>query len=254
MITDEAGLINQTLDEADRQRGYTIVWVGDMKSGSVNLSLLATFEIDGWTIVRRISDSMVMDPGDRPSEGFDPIPMIIIAVVVILLIIVVLGSFVERTSYAMQTILFRGGSLRDEDVLSTIQAKPGINWGGLLRTTGVGRRAAIASVLSLESGGYIYEQPIGTLVRFYPMMGSFKDRPLSLSRFQWQIAKAMISSPRGMDENDISSSTGIPPARVRKECNLMELKGAITIIRRPTLDVYRLSGNQRENLQRRIKE
>jgi hypothetical protein len=253
-ITDESGLINQTLYPADQQRGYTLVKVGDMGSGSVNLTLQATFEIGGRTKDWRISDSMVLDPGDRPSGGFDPVPLIIVAVVVILLIVVVLGSLVERTSYAMQTILFKGGSPKDEEVLSAIQAKPGIDWSGLIRTTGVGRRAAIASVLSLESGGYIYEQPIGTGVRFYPMMGSFKDRPLSLSRNQWQVAKAMLSSTRGMDENDISSATGIPPARVRKECNLMELKGAITIIRRPTLDVYRLSGNQRETLKKRIRE
>jgi hypothetical protein len=235
--------------ERDLSRGYAVVPVGDDVE-QVDITMVVVFEIEGGGAERDISLSRTFDPGRKPSDDTSAVPVIIAVVVVILLVIVALGALVERTSYPLQVLLLRGGSPKEEEVLTAIQTRPGITWNELLRTTRIGRREAASTMESLEDGGFIYEQPMGLRVHFYPMMGSFKDRPLSLTRNQGQIAKALLASSRGMDENDISAATGIPPARVRKDCSLMELKGALTVIRRPTLDVYRLSHSQREKLKR----
>lgn len=220
------------------------------KQGMLNISLEASFYLEGG-VVRTLITRANMYPGNPPERRTSAIYLILTLVLFVFMIC--LGAsllIIERTSLALQAAFIKGGKASEDDMLPIIQDRPGITWRQLQSAIPLTRKDALATLESLESGGYVYEIIDGPRIRLYPMMGSFKDRPLVLNRYQGMIARALLASYRGMDEEDISKATGMDTGRIRKECQLMQLKGAISIKRRRTLDVYSLNVHQREMLKR----
>ncbi|MDG6225909.1 MAG: FG-GAP-like repeat-containing protein [Candidatus Thermoplasmatota archaeon] len=218
--------------------------------GRLNLSIEVSFYLEGG-FVRNVVSRAELDPGDPPERRTGAIFLIL--TLTMMMILIGLGASllkIERTSLALQAAFIKDGKASEDDMLPIIQDRPGITWRQLQSVIPLDRKDALATLESLESGGHVYEITDGFHIRLYPMMGSFKDRPLVLNRYQGMIARALLASSRGMDEEDISKATGIDTVRIRKECQLMQLKGAISIKRRRTLDVYSLNVHQREMLKR----
>ena len=167
------------------------------------------------------------EPEVNGSDGPDFPWWIVIVVVVGLLIALGISLLViENTSYAIQMAVFRGGTIDQESVISLVQDRPGINFRELRKVLGYGRRDLVSTLVHLERAGIVRPIPDGTKVRFYPTVGSFVEGPLTLSKQQERIVRALLDVPK-MSHRELSDATGIPGGRIGKEATLLELKGVL---------------------------
>lgn len=176
--------------------------------------------------------------------------------IIFLLLILIIGSlisllFIERTSLAIQMVLQRGGEVKREEIISTIQDEPGISLTDLRRNSGVSMKDITVTIVDLEKEGMVRSVNDGIKVRFWPMMGSFVDGPLVLNRNQKSIAEVLIDGRR-ITLQEMVDETGIPSRKLDKEISMMDLKGIVSSRVYDDKMVYYMNSRQRSRVKRSL--
>ncbi len=189
---------------------------------------------------------------DRIEEANGISPMLLSLIILILIIMiafVILSLFLERTSFPIQSALFKGGNVKEEQVLAIIQDRPGIGFRELSGEKGISRKDLIATIDHLERKGMARAVIDGHMVRFLPMMGAFVEGPLALNRYQERILNIILKGGR-LTINEISEASGYSMRKVEREMKMLELKGSLTIKNTENGPQYYLNRRQRMRVQR----
>ncbi|MGA1792521.1 MAG: putative Ig domain-containing protein [Thermoplasmatota archaeon] len=200
-------------------------------SGLVNLTVIVRFEhLDGSSRVISNSVQIEIPPIDRDGDGnagsFPWWLIIILFLILSLTLIAMALTMVEKTSYAAQMAIFRGGTIDEEPVLSLVHERPGIHFKELLEYSNFSRRDLVSTLVHLERTGTVRPIPDGTLVRFYPTVGSFVDGPLVLNKQQERIAVSLLDVVK-LSHQELSDATGISKKKLERETSLISLKGIL---------------------------
>jgi predicted transcriptional regulator len=177
--------------------------------------------------------------------------LIMVFFTILIVIILILSLFIERTSFPLQLALFRGGEVREEEVLSRIQDNPGIGFADLLRSSGVPRGDLIATIDHLEKKGMARAVVDGLGVKFLPMMGAFVDGPLALNRYQRKILDILYKAGK-LKASEISEASGYSRKKVDRELRMLELKGSVSGKSTSEGKEYQLTGKQKIRMRRPI--
>ncbi|MBN1389345.1 MAG: hypothetical protein JXA22_01755 [Candidatus Thermoplasmatota archaeon] len=197
-------------------------------SGRMEIQLSVYFEHLNGTYRMMIKTlSLDLTEGSRGDSrnGGEMWILSIFAAILLLIIMSIVLLVIENTSYALQMLVFKGGDI-DEGVLSLVHDRPGIHFRELRRAARMKRRDLVSTLVHLERTGNVKPIPDGTLVRFYPTVGSFVDGPLVLTRQQQRIAESVAGS-RKLSIQNLSDVTGGSKKKLERETTLMELKGIL---------------------------
>ena len=239
IVGSEGGVVNGVMDS---RMGENIVERGGIRG---NITLTA------WTysLSRNFSASVELAPPAKVdgSSGGSVIPWIAVIIMVIILILLAALMSVERSSYVIQSTVFTSGDLREDEVVAGIHQRPGITYRELFKNLPVSRIDLLKTLRNLEERRMIHGVFDGLRIRFYPLMGSFQDRPLKLTSAQARIARSLIDGGK-KDAITLSDEAGVSVSRIEKECSLMELKGAVTISGKNDKKEYHLSRGQRKKI------
>ncbi|MGA1866028.1 MAG: hypothetical protein ACMUFK_01015 [Thermoplasmatota archaeon] len=199
-------------------------------TGSMEVVLSVQFEhINGTyrTITRSIRFEIpVMVPKDDEGKFF-PWGILLLGIIILVFLISVIAMMsIEKTSYAIQLAVLRGGTIDEEPILALVHDRPGIRFRDLLEHSNFSRRDLVSTLIGLEKAGNVRPIHDGFHVRFYPTVGSFVDGPLVLTRHQQRIAGVLMDT-RKASIDELSKITGSSRKRLERETSLMELKGII---------------------------
>ncbi|MFW3145840.1 MAG: putative Ig domain-containing protein [Thermoplasmatota archaeon] len=186
------------------------------------------------------------EAGNGGNGGF-PWLLLFFAVIVFLLMMGAALLLVEKTSYAIQTVVHKNGEPQDEVVLSEIQDRPTIRLKELADSISISRKDLITTLVKLEAEGHIRSVPDGLHVRFLPTVGSFVDGPLVMNRYQIRIAKALLER-RKMSESELMEETGLSYSKLARETSLLILKGALSQRMSSGSIEYYLSARQKQRI------
>lgn len=223
-------------------------------------SLKGNLTMTAWINALGRNYSSTFDLGDRPVEkegGGSPWGIILVILLFTAVSIGIIAAsilfVVERTSYVIQSAFYPGGTRRDDEVVGLIHERPGIGYREISRYIRIRKSDLLITLREMEERRMIYGVFDGPRVRFYPLMGSFRDRPLTLNRYQERIAKELID--RGeLDEDELLGLTGMSGSRLKKELSLMDLKGGVTVVERKGSKHYRVNRVQKDRLERILTE
>jgi hypothetical protein len=249
-MTDDGGVSNTLFN---MQTGDPVeIEMENIEGRNATVVVHATIENTGTQQVnqrRELEATMEFDPDSledltRDRNG-SRLPMIIIIFVIITLSAMAgVSLFIERTSYPIRSMILPGGKLKEEEVMSLIQDKPGIGFHELLKTGRIPMRDMVTTLEHLERNGRARAVVDGPWVRFLPMMGSFVDGPLSLNRFQKMILEVLLKGGKLRTE-EISEATGYPLKKTIRELKMLELKGAVRSSGNDQLLSYQLTRRQK---------
>lgn len=169
--------------------------------------------------------------------------------VLIILILGVLLGMIEKTSFAFQTVIFRGGQPQEEPVISSIQDNPGLRLREIGDEISISRRDLVTTLVKLEDEGHIQSVPDGIYVRFLPTVGSFVDGPLVLNRYQIRIARIVMDRKK-ISEEDLRLETGLSSKKIDREASLMKLKGALSDRLGSSSREYYMSSKQKQRVRK----
>lgn len=175
----------------------------------------------------------------------------IVLIVIVVLILIVLGSllFIERTSYVIQSSIFKGGDVKEEEVVKPIQDHPGITFTELMKELDVEKKDLLTTINHLEAKGMARSVNDGLRIRFYPMMGSFVDGPLALNRFQEKILEIMYRT-KNLDIRELSDASGFPRKNLERELKMLMLKGSVEKNTDENGTVYNLTRKMKARMRR----
>ena len=193
---------------------------------------------------------------DIPEEdnGSDRYPFLLIMMVLLIisvLLIITLLLFIERTSYIIQSEIFRGGEIREGDVLSSIQDLPGITFGELSKRSPISRMDLLSTLDHLGSLGMVRPMEDGMKMRFWPMMGAFIDGPMILNRDQKMIISTLSENER-RSVLEIARESDLSSRKVEKELSMLDLKGSISKKETSEGTIFYLNSRQRAKIKKII--
>jgi hypothetical protein len=248
--TDHSKTVRKILDGAPNGR-YEFD-ISGLNGTLVFIASLLVMNTD--TIDRETSKSVELEKPIPPVEvdnggGSTQIWIVpILLVLVLLIILAVVLLVVEKTSFAIQTFVYRGGVRKDEEVLTVIHDRPGIAYRELSASISLSRRDLVTTLVGLEKDGHLTGVPDGVHVRFLPTVGSFVDGPLVLNRFQMRMAKVLLGRKK-IGHQELSDETGISKTKLEREASLMELKGALSMKHGSEEMEYYLTSRQKRRIE-----
>ncbi|MEA3558020.1 MAG: hypothetical protein U9R75_02085 [Candidatus Thermoplasmatota archaeon] len=278
-ITDSKLVLDVGLNCTNLNCKDTMIHISESKYGPYVLSKVfnpsddgaVEFDISGFNGTIWITAEVGVEflPGDSRSlemtytvvipeiDGSDSgkISLLMLFMLVFLLILLVAGSslaLVERTSYAFQTVIFKGGEPQEEVVLSSVQDDPGRRLRELGDSISISRRDLVTTLVALEDEGHVRSVPDGIYVRFLPTVGSFIDGPLVMSRYQIRIAKVLLDRKK-LSETALIEESGLSKKKLDREASLLKLKGAISERSGPQGSEYYMSSRQKKRVRNWIK-
>ncbi|MGA1821759.1 MAG: hypothetical protein ACMUIG_04465 [Thermoplasmatota archaeon] len=249
-------MVNYRIKDQDGDVISGLISPGDNYTSIDLESLIGNLTVTAWinALGRNYSAEYQFEYDPQPRERNDPyLPVIwttiFFIIIISLIVILIILASIERTSYVFQSVLLPGGSRRDEEVIGLIHEIPGIRFREISRRSQIPRRDLLVTLRENEDSRMIYGMFDGLNVRFYPLMGSFRDRPLTLNRYQRRIAQELIEGGV-LGEEELLVLTGMSGSRLRKELSLMDLKGVVTVIQRKGSKRYSVNRVQKERLER----
>jgi predicted transcriptional regulator len=187
------------------------------------------------------------DPDGK--EGSNMLPIVMTVMIVLILLVLASLLFIERTSYVIQSSIFKGGDVLEEEVVKPIQDHPGITFTELMKELDVERKDLLTTINHLEAKGMARSVDDGLRIRFYPMMGSFVDGPLALNRFQEKILEIMYRT-RNLDLRELSDASGFPRKNLERELEKLMLKGAVEKMNGDNGTAYNLTRKMKARMRR----